>query len=178
MESLAIFIGQFINWIILGLALVTIAGFAYTVLGVSKLKGKIDEDRKKTGGRKEYTSGGIKKDADVYSWEDNLNYLEVFNKIRLRYFIFEQFVPVFPLLGILGTVAGLIQQLGDREQMREALALSMSTTFYGLIAAILLRVIDAVFVSKMVNQMAIFFDTFEQNYQMVKDKYDQENDNK
>ena len=170
--------GSVIIFLIIVLALVTIGGFAYTVLNVTKLKNKMDEDRKKSGGRKEYTGGGIKKEADVYTWEDNLNYLESFNKIRVNYSIFEQFVPIFPLLGILGTVAGLIQRLGDINKMMEALSTSMWTTFWGLIAAILLKIVDAIFVSKPVNNMELFFDMFEQNYQMVKDKHDLEVEDK
>ena len=174
MEGLAIFIGSCINWIIAILALITLGGFAYVVYDIGKLDARMDGDRNKSGRRKEYTDGGIKKEADVYTWEDNLEYLEAFNKTQLRYSIFEQFIPIFPLLGILGTVSGLIQQLGDVEQMREALAVSMSTTFWGLIAAISLKIVDALFVSRTVNKKALYFDTFEQNYQMVKDKYDQE----
>ncbi len=176
MEGLAVFIGSFINWFILGLALITLGGFAYTIINVGKIQKKIETDKKKSGGRKEYTSGGIKKEADVYTWEDNLDNLELFNKVQLRYSIFEQFIPIFPLLGILGTVAGLIQQLGNVEQMRDALAVSMSTTFWGLIAAIVLKIVDAIWVSKVVNQMVLYFETYEQNYQMVKDKYEQESE--
>ena len=102
--------------------------------------------------------------------------MEDFNKIQLKYSIFEQFVPIFPLLGILGTVAGLIQQLGDVDQMRDALALSMSTTFWGLIAAIGLKIVDAIWISKAVNKMGLYFDMYEQNYQMAKDKFIEENE--
>ncbi len=178
MESLAVFIGSSINWIILFLALLTFGGFIYTYIQVGKIQNKIESDGKKSGGRKVYTGNGFRKEADVYSWEDILNNLETFNNVQIKYSIFEQFVPVFPLLGILGTVAGLIMQLGNIDQMREALALSMSTTFWGLIAAILLKIIDAIWVSSAVNKMALEFDSYEQNYQMVKDKYEQENENK
>jgi biopolymer transport protein ExbB/TolQ len=71
----------------------------------------------------------------------------------------------------LGTVAGLIQQLDHIDQMRDALAVSMSTTFLGLIAAVVLKFVDAILVSKNVNSMEMYFDTFEQNYQMARDKH-------
>ena len=61
--------------------------------------------------------------------------------------------------------------------MRDALAVSMSTTFWGLIAAIILKVVDAVLVSKTVNKMSLYFETYEQSYQMVRDKHMRENDN-
>ena len=174
LANLAIFIGAYINWIILFLAVVTIGGFLWTYFKVKTLREKMDEDRKKSGGRKEYTEGGIKMDADVYTWEDNLVYMEKFNKVLLTYSVFEQFVPLFPLFGILGTVSGLIQQLSNSEQLRRALETSMSTTFLGLIAAIVLKIMDALLVSKAVDERAMYFDAFEQNYQMVKDKHSQE----
>lgn len=176
MEGLAVFIGQFINWIILGLAIITGVGFAFVVLNVGKLQTEMDEDQKRKV-KKDYTAGGIKKVIDPETWAEVLEYLEKFNKIQLKYSIFEQFVPIFPLLGILGTVAGLIQQLGNVEGMRDALAVSMSTTFWGLIAAIILKVVDAVLVSKTLNKMSLYFETYEQSYQMVRDKHMIENDN-
>lgn len=170
MESLAIIIGHSINGIIIAFAIITIAGFAYVVMNITKLKTSIDEKHKKNRST-EFTPGGIQKTPDAYTWEETLEYKEEYNKIQLTYSIFEQFVPIFPLLGILGTVAGLIQQLDHIDQMRDALAVSMSTTFLGLIAAIALKIIDAILVSKNVNSMEIYFETFEQNYQMARDKH-------
>ena len=170
MESLAIIIGHSINGIIIGLAVITIAGFAYVVMNITKLRNSIDEKHKKNRST-EFTPGGIKKTPDAYTWEETLEYKEEYNKIQLIYQTFEQFVPIFPLLGILGTVAGLIQQLDNIDQMRDALALSMSTTFLGLIAAVVLKFADALFVSRTVNTMEMYFDTFEQNYQMARDKH-------
>lgn len=170
MESLAIIIGHSINGIIIVFAVITIAGFAYVVMNLTKLKNSIDEKHKKSRST-EFTPGGIMKTPDAYTWEETLEYKEEYNKIQLVYSIFEQFVPIFPLLGILGTVAGLIQQLDNIDQMRDALAVSMSTTFLGLIAAIVLKLADALLVSKSINKMEMYFDTFEQNYQMARDKH-------
>jgi biopolymer transport protein ExbB/TolQ len=170
MESLAIIIGKSINGIILGMAIITIAGFAYVVMKITKLQNTIAEKHKKNRST-EFTPGGIKKTPDAYTWEETLEYKEEFNKIQIIYSTFGQLVPIFPLLGILGTVAGLIQQLDDIEKMKEALTLSMSTTFWGLVAAIVLKLADAILVSKTVNKMDQYFEIFEQNYQMAKDKH-------
>ena len=105
-------------------------------MNITKLKASIDEKHKKNRST-EFTPGGIQKTPDAYTWEEILEYKEEYNKIQLIYQTFEQFVPIFPLLGILGTVAGLIQQLDHIDQMRDALAVSMSTTFLGLIAAVI-----------------------------------------
>lgn len=170
MESLAIIIGKSINGIILGMAIITIARFAYVVMKITKLQNTIAEKHKKNRST-EFTPGGIKKTPDAYTWEETLEYKEEFNKIQIIYSTFGQLVPIFPLLGILGTVAGLIQQLDDIEKMKEALTLSMSTTFWGLVAAIVLKLADAILVSKTVNKMDQYFEIFEQNYQMAKDKH-------
>ena len=171
MDSLAIIIGNSINGIILALFIITVGGFAFVVMNVTKLKNTIDEKHKKKRST-EFTPGGIQKTPDAYTWEEILEYKEEFNnKVQIIYSVFEQFVPIFPLLGILGTVAGLIQHLDDITKMQEALTLSMSTTFWGLIAAIVLKFTDAILVSKTVNKMELYFDTFEQNYNMAKDKF-------
>ncbi len=177
MEKLAIIIGSIINPIIAALFFITLGGLLYTLYDTRNINKKIASDKKKHGGRKEYTPGGIRKDGDVYYWEDTLANIELFNKTQQRYIIFEQLIPIFPLLGILGTVAGLIQQLDDIEQMRNALTMSMSTTFWGLIAAIILKFFDAA-VNAEINNMNMRFETDELNYQMVKDKFDIENDDR
>ncbi len=171
MNGLATIIGGSINVIIGVLAAITLAGFAYVVLKIGKLQNTMDENRKKTRGRADYTSGGYLKNPDIYTWEETLDYIDAFNKIQLKYSIFEQFVPIFPLLGILGTVAGLMQRLGNIGDMQSALGTSIRTTFFGLIAAILLKIIDAIWVSNTVDKMGLFFETFEQNYQYAKDKH-------
>lgn len=176
MDVLSLIVKATIYFFIAGLALITAIGFAYVVFSIGKLNRKMTEDHKKDR-KAEYTKGGIKKAPDVYTWAETLEYLETFNKIRLKYSIFEQFVPVFPLLGILGTVAGLIQQLNDINAMKDALGTSMYTTFLGLLAAIILRVIDAIKVSKSVNEMELYFDAFEQNYQMTREEHEQTNNN-
>ena len=176
MDGLAIIIGQCINWIIGILFLVTLGGLVWVVSGVGKLKLRMDNDRKKSRGRIDYTPNGYQRNPDTYTWEDTLGYLDEFNHIQLNYDIFEQFIPVFPLLGILGTVAGLIQQLSDITKMQEALGMSMSTTFFGLLAAISLRIVDALWTSKNVNKMSMYFDTFEQNYQIARDKHLQDSE--
>ena len=169
-----IFTGALIYILIGGLALATLFIFAYVLVKIKSLKSRIEDDRRRSGGRKEYSEGGIRKEAGVVQWEDTLDYMEIFNHIRLKYSMAEQFIPIFPLLGILGTVSGLIQKLTDIAAMSDALGTSMWTTFWGLIAAIGFKVIDAIWISSAVDDMALYFDTYEQNYQMVKDKKRQE----
>jgi biopolymer transport protein ExbB/TolQ len=74
-----------------------------------------------------------------------------------------QCIPVFPLLGILGTVAGLMLQVqgGGIEAMMTSLNTALDTTFWGLIFAILLKVIEAVFPSRVIYDVEVMLDDFD-----------------
>lgn len=175
----------------------TFLGFIKVIFDVGKIQKTMDETHKHRKGRGEYTPGGYKKSPDVYTWEENLMYMEDFNKAQVVYSMLGQLVPVFPLLGLLGTVSGLITQLQAEAEVDNAIILTnlpdmvtsgtvisnaglsdaMVTTFVGLIAAIVLKMIDAFWVSKKINDMDLYFDTFEQNYHMSRDKMMDEAEN-
>ena len=64
-----------------------------------------------------------------------------------------QLTSLLPLLGILGTVAGLITSSGttDMNQMISGLGTAMWTTLCGLVASIGLKALDAVLLGRLVN---------------------------
>ena len=64
-----------------------------------------------------------------------------------------QLTSLLPLLGILGTVAGLIASSGttDMSQMISGLGTAMWTTLCGLVASIGLKALDAVLLGRLVN---------------------------
>lgn len=74
-----------------------------------------------------------------------------------------QCIPVFPLLGILGTVAGLMLKVQGNgiEAMMESLNTALDTTFWGLIFAILLKVMEAVFPSRIIYDVEVMLDDFD-----------------
>ena len=113
---------------------------------------------------------GYKQAPVVYDWESIKQSWDKYNEIHGIYSIYEQFIPVFPLLGILGTVSGLIMQLDDVSRMREALSVSMYTTFLGLVFAIFLRLLDAWTAGKLINKMELDFEAAAQNYQIAMEK--------
>ena len=67
-----------------------------------------------------------------------------FNEVVSGYNACIQLIPLFPLMGILGTVSGLIMQLKgqDLDMLFNSLDTALSSTFWGLIAAIALKVIS------------------------------------
>lgn len=86
-----------------------------------------------------------------------------FNKKCSWHAVLVQCIPIFPLLGILGTVAGLMLELqaGDINAMLESLDVALGTTFFGLIFAIVLKFIEAVFPSKIIFDVEVMLDDFD-----------------
>jgi len=154
------------------LAIISVGGFIYVVKGVDKINSE-KEERAKKNRKVQYTQGGIQTTPDVYTWEDTLSDIEEFSKPQVAYSLVQQLVPVFPLLGILGTVMGLIMQLnsGTLDALKDALGTSMWTTLWGLVAAIAIRLMDAFWVSKKVTELELYFNIYEQRYQMAQEKH-------
>ncbi len=86
-----------------------------------------------------------------------------FNVIRIRHNVYSQLIPVFPLLGILGTVAGLLLQLktgSDTVQFRN-LDLALGSTFWGVVFSIILKTVDAIFPSRIISSTEILLDDYD-----------------
>lgn len=103
-------------------------------------------------------------DEDAAITPDTIRVYETdFNKSKAVYQIFVQLISVFPLLGILGTVAGLMQGVtgGDINNMLDSLNLALTSTFWGLICAIGLKFLDAVYGSRIITDVEVMLDDFE-----------------
>ncbi len=94
--------------------------------------------------KKEYSENIIDQ-AELEKNRDNY-YLEYSN-----YVVCSQIIAIFPLLGILGTVWGLVMGGIDADMLLEGLSTALYTTLAGLVASIILKFIDAVFVGKKIN---------------------------
>ncbi len=71
-----------------------------------------------------------------------------------RYVVLSQLIALFPLLGILGTVWGLVLSGGsgvDVTEMMNGLGMALWTTLVGLVCSIILKFVDATMVGKKVN---------------------------
>lgn len=104
-------------------------------------------------------------DQDAAITPDTIRKYEMeFNKTCSFHSVLVQLIPVFPLFGILGTVSGLIlgaQSINALEKMMESLNVSLSSTFFGLIFAILLKFIEAVFPSRIIYDVEVMLDDFD-----------------
>ena len=69
---------------------------------------------------------------------------EKYNKLSSRYFAVIQLISIFPLLGLLGTIWGLIPGLQSAsenmiEELSNNLSTALTSTLFGLIASIGLK---------------------------------------
>lgn len=91
------------------------------------------------------------------------NYERDFNKVCSRYNVYAQLIPIFPLMGILGTVAGLISEVkaGSLEGIMSSLDLALWSTFFGIVWAIILKAIAAICPSRVINDVEIMLDDYD-----------------
>lgn len=101
--------------------------------------------------------------AEVTTPDTIRNYEKEFNKTCAWYNVFSQLVPIFPLLGILGTVAGLILELKaqDVTAVFEALDVAMLSTLWGLVFAIILKAVIALGSARIINDVDIMLDDYD-----------------
>ena len=85
-----------------------------------------------------------------------------FSKLISWYDSVAQLISVFPLLGILGTVSGLMSQVGasDIDGMLASLNTALSTTFNGLLWAIGLKVFTTLLPSRMALATEVLLDDY------------------
>lgn len=90
------------------------------------------------------------------------DYEKSFNEVVSGYNACTQFIPLFPLLGILGTVSGLVLQLkaNNIEDMFSSLDVALTSTFWGLIATIILKIFATVS-AKLIEDTEIVLDDYD-----------------
>ena len=111
------------------------------------------------------------RDTAVSKREDIYPLRKEFNETCSAYLTWAQAIPIFPLLGILGTVAGLILQVStqDAGAIYAALNTALSSTLWGLIAAIVLKVIEAWLVLGNINAIETYFSDYDMKYKDAMD---------
>lgn len=110
-------------------------------------------------------------DSEMVYAPDKISGLETdFNIARTVHDVLVQIIPIFPLLGILGTVTGLMLevQAGDVAAMMQSLDTALTTTFSGLVAAIVLKFIEAVFPSRIISDVNNMLDDFDRKLSITK----------
>ena len=83
----------------------------------------------------------------IYKEVELEDHRDKYEKTYALYSAFSQIISLFPLIGIFGTVWGLYNSdLKDVDSLVQGLNLALTTTIYGLVASIGLKVVDAIIV--------------------------------
>ena len=99
-------------------------------------------------------------------WNELIEREKGFSKVRSWYEVCIQCVTLFPLLGILGTVAGLMLQVAAQNlnEMMGSLNTALETTFYGLIWAISLKLIMSLSSARIIFDVDALLDNYFQGF--------------
>jgi len=168
MELVLGFISDYANGCIIFFGLVVAVLLLWNGISLSNHKSRIEEALKRRNNK--YIINKASKEIEEDEDEANAitpdtirKYETEFNKACSWHDVFIQFIPIFPLLGILGTVAGMMLELQANgvEQMMDSLGVALETTLFGLIFAILLKLIEAIFPSRVINDVEVMLDDFD-----------------
>ncbi len=153
---------------IIVIGVITFGGLFLNGQALSTQKGRIKDvlERKNKKYNVNSNSKEIEEtdDESVSITPDTIRKYETgFNKKCSIHSVLVQIIPIFPLLGILGTVAGLMLQIqsSDIESMLASLDVALTTTLVGLIFAIALKFFDALFPSRIIYDVEVMMDDFD-----------------
>ncbi|MCR5775545.1 MAG: MotA/TolQ/ExbB proton channel family protein [Lachnospiraceae bacterium] len=92
-----------------------------------------------------------------------------FNRLYSGFEVCSQLIPLFPLLGILGTVAGLMLAVRgvdtDINALIEGLNTALPTTFAGLIAAIVLKAFATLGPARIIYDLDIMYSDYDKRFE-------------
>lgn len=109
------------------------------------------------------------------SWEKFDDFCSRYQKRMIVYSLYSLGIQVFPLLGILGTVAGLfislqsMEGIPDSQQLFDGVRFALSSTILGIIAAVVFKLFDIVLNSVFVNYVDDGISRFQDNYREDRD---------
>ena len=122
-------------------------------LNGKEVKRKVDSRGKVTEMTRE-----IAADVDtIHAYENK------YNDSRAAYETISQLIPVFPLMGILGTVAGIMGQTNapNSSEIVGSLNVALGSTLWGLIASISLKLIITLLNGRVVNSVDNMLDAYD-----------------
>ena len=100
-------------------------------------------------------------------WNDFDAFLGQYQRDLVTCSFFSLLIQIFPLLGILGTVAGLYIAINNGQDIYTGVKFALSSTVYGIIAAVIFKIADIIFTARFLNYIDDGIDRFEKNYNVV-----------
>ena len=163
------FIATIIDPLIIVFGIGVLAALIYVTVKLKELKNDLSEKFYSTSSKailNKKTLALKRREIAPSRLEDVDELRENFNNLISKYITCAQMIPIFPLLGILGTVTGLILevQTADAQAIYNALSTAMTSTFYGLIASIVLKFVEAFFTLKDINYIESELDEYDRSF--------------
>lgn len=109
-------------------------------------------------------------DEDASVTPDTIRKYEMeFNKSCSIHSVISQLIPIFPLMGILGTVAALMLMVNAEniDRMLESLYTALDSTLFGLLFAIGLKTIDAFFPARIIEDIDVLLEDYNKKIELV-----------
>lgn len=170
------------DWFSVAINLVIIGILMYVVRKIRKVQKELEQNEREIS--RLYDGKNIKRDMDK-----NVNMTVVtdttidakkINDLRQKYDqtcvdygTVSQLIPIFPSLGILGTVLGLMLQVQAQgiEEMTDSIGLALSSTCLALFFTVVLKFWMALSVSKKVSDIEVKYMDYERYRQDLVDKF-------
>ena len=123
---------------------------------------------KRTGKARVTTTAEVVKDMNYHQDMDIVK--EEYQNTESWYTAFSLVIQLFPLLGILGTVAGLYQAMNEQTDMYTGVGFALSSTVIGIIWAIIYKIVDIIFTARAINYIDEGLDIYEKNYHVDREE--------
>lgn len=122
---------------------------------------KVEGKRIKDGKHKLSQTNEVVHDMDYERFDE----IRVeYQKTERWYSLFTLIIQLFPLLGILGTVAGLYIAITDEMNIYAGVKFALSSTVYGILFSVIAKIADIIFVACFVNVIDKNMERYEKNY--------------
>lgn len=165
-----------INVIILAALLIVFIGIMVSRSGFGRIlddikRKKDNPEYRRTFNRSEKAMESVRRDTVKFNAMDKPR--EEFDESCARYSAWVQMITLFPLLGLLGTIIGMIPGLqemagsGNVDSLYSCLSVALTSTFYGLIASIFLKFITSCFVDTLVDKIDAIFVEYDRQLNIV-----------
>lgn len=167
---------QPINIIIIAFAILTLV----QVCSKKNEFGKILSKIKNKQDNPEYRNKLNRKNLETESLKINttgIDYMDKprkeFNEVQAKYNSWTQMITIFPLLGLLGTVLGMMPGLsemassGKIDILYSSLSVALTSTFFGLVASIVLKFVVSFAVDSLVDKIEAIFAEYDRQLNVL-----------
>lgn len=160
-----------LNWIIIVLGCSDVILMSLFIWRLSKSKRAIKRlmqgEKQKVGKARKTGRGKVEKqfvETVGKDWEAFDAFRNEYQNRMIRYSFTALAIQIFPLLGILGTVAGLYIAVSQGQDIYSGVSFALSSTILGIMFAVFLKILEIFGTAVFVNYIDDCIDRFEKGY--------------